>query len=279
MVFRRHSIGVFFLAAALSFSGSLAAQVNPQEMLPNAPGTPPVPEVETPSVTVYGSWTDAERREWEHSVAEEELKAEEQQRILTVVPNFNTVISGRAMHLSNGQKLDLAVHNAVDPFNLVGAFVLAGASELGDTHRGYGWGPGGYFKRAGANLADVTDGTMLAGAVYPILLHQDPRFFRRGTGSIKSRVGYALTAPLICRGDNGQRQINYSNILGNFSAGAISNAYYPANDRGVGLTLVNSSVVMLEGALGSVALEFAPDVGAWWKNRKTRHQESPQTKP
>ncbi|RXH57943.1 hypothetical protein GRAN_1253 [Granulicella sibirica] len=259
---------LFAVAACLAFP--LHGQAQSQPALPDALSAPP--QIDT-TVTVYAHETEAERREWIHSIAAQELKAEEQQRILTVVPNFNTVISGLAMPLSSGQKLDLAVHNAVDPFNIVGAVVLAGASELTDTHPGYGWGPGGFAKRTGGNYADVTDGTMLSGAVFPILLHQDPRFFRQGTGSISSRVRHALSAPFICRGDNGLTQVNASNILGSFTAGAISNAYYPANERGVGLTLVNSSVVMLEGALGSVGLEFAPDVGAWWKNRKNRRSE------
>ena len=99
---------------------------------------------------------------------------------------------------------------------------------------------------------------MLAGAVYPILLHQDPRFFRQGTGPIRSRLRHALLAPFLCRGDNERTQPNYSNLIGNFTAGAISNAYYPSAERGISLTLVNSSIVTLEGSLGNIGLEFAP---------------------
>ena len=236
--------------------------------LPDAPST-----VQSPGQTED---SDAERRRLEHEEGAREVKTEETQRILAVVPNFNTVISGRGVALSKEQKTELAVHATLDPFNLVGAFVLAGASELSDSDRGYGWGPGGYAKRVGARLADVADGTMLAGAVYPILLHQDPRFFRQGTGTIRSRVRHALIAPFVCRGDNQKPQPNYSNLLGNFTAGAISNAYYPASDRGVSLTLVNSSIVTLEGSLGNIGLEFAPDVSAWWHRRRAAKQ-APQS--
>ena len=128
-------------------------------------------------------------------------------------------------------------------------------------------GPAGYFKRVGANYLDTVDGTMLAGAVYPILLHQDPRYFRKGTGSIRSRVWYAFTAPFICFGDNGHRQINASNILGNYTAGAISLAYYPSQDRGPGLVLRGGTLVLVEGGLGNLGLEFSPDVAAWWHRR------------
>ena len=216
--------------------------------------------------------TEAQRKERLHREAEHDVKVQETQRIAVVVPNFNTVMSGRAVPLSKGQKTELAVHATFDPFNLVGAFFLAGASEVTDSDRGFGWGPEGYFKRVGANLADVFDGTMLAGAVYPILLRQDPRFFRQVTGTKKARVRHALLAAVICRGDNGRTQPNFSNVLGNFSAGLISNLYYPKSETGVSLALVNSSVVTLEGAAGNIGLEFSPDFARWWKERKMRVQ-------
>lgn len=217
--------------------------------------------------------TEAERKARLHAEAEREVEKQEQQRILAVVPNFNTVITGRSVPLSAGQKTRLAVRATLDPFNLVGAFVLGGVSEVNGSHKGYRWGPGGYAKRVGANYADVVDGTMLAGAVYPILLHQDPRFFRQGTGSVRSRLAHALMAPFVCLGDNGKRQPNYSNVLGNFTAGAISNAYYPHGERGVGLTLEGGAVVLAEGSLGNIGLEFAPDVAAWWKARRERRSD------
>jgi hypothetical protein len=214
--------------------------------------------------------TDAERRARLHAEGDREVHTEEGQRILAVVPNFNTVLSGRGVALSPGQKTRLAVRATLDPFNVVGAFFLGGLSEYEGTEKGYGWGPGGYFKRVGANYLDTVDATMLAGAVYPILLHQDPRFFRQGTGSVQSRLRHALVAPFVCFGDDGKRQANFSNILGNLTAGGISNAYYPRGDRGAALTFESGGVVLLEGSLGNIGLEFAPDVAAWWKGRRAR---------
>jgi hypothetical protein len=215
---------------------------------------------------------EAARKAAERAEAEREVKAQEQQRIAVVVPNFNTVINGRGVALSKSQKVRLAWAATKDPFNVVGAFVLAGVSEVQDTYVGYGWGPAGYFKRVGANYADTVDGTMLAGAVYPILLHQDPRFFRQGNGPIKNRLRHALLGPFICHGDSGHSQFNFSNVLGNYTAGGISNLYYPAESRGAGLVFVNGSIVLVEGGLGNIGLEFAPDVTAWWHRR---HQRQP----
>lgn len=214
-----------------------------------------------------------------HAEGEREVHNQEQQRIMKVVPNFNTALNGTGVRLSPGQKTRLAVRATLDPFNVLGAFLLGGVNELGDSYRGYGWGPAGYFKRVGANYLDVVDGTMLAGAVYPILLHQDPRYFRQGTGSIRSRLRHALGSPFVCRGDNGHKQVNASNILGNYTAGAISLAYYPSENRSAGLVLKGGSIVLVEGSLGNIGLEFSQDVSDWWRQRRTRRQADMLTTP
>ena len=258
-----------WLTVLAGFGSSAGAQAPPSPS--SASPVAPLPEAPSASLAPSGATQEGETKEQQkarqHAEAEKEVKQEETQRLLVVVPNFNTVLSGRAVPLDKRQKTDLAVHATFDPFNFVSAVLLAGLSEYEGTNRGYGWGPQGYFKRVGANLADVFDSTMLAGAVYPILLRQDPRFFRKAHGPIKARIRHALVAPFVCLGDNGRSQPNFSNILGNFTAGAISNVYYPAQDRGVSLSVINSSVVMVEGSLGNIGLEFAPDVEAYWKRR------------
>lgn len=250
------------------------AQAQATEDSPAKPAAAVLPEAPSASLSQAGAiqkgQAESQRKARQHAEAEKEVKQEETQRLLVVVPNFNTVLSGQAVPLDKGQKTELAVHATFDPFNFVSAVLLAGLSEYEGTNRGYGWGPGGYFKRVGANLADVFDATMLAGAVYPILLRQDPRYFRKAKGPIKARIRHALFAPFVCLGDNGRSQPNYSNLLGNFTAGAVSNVYYPAQDRGVSLSLINSSIVMVEGSLGNIGLEFAPDVEAYWKRRHLR---------
>lgn len=234
----------------------------------NAPSYTPRAQAYT-SITVTGNPNDVPEAII-RAEAEREVKQEETQRIAVVVPNFTTVISGEGVRLAPSQKLDLAWHTAADPFNVVGAFVLGGVSEIKGTHKGFGWGPAGYTKRVGANLADVLDGTMLSGYVYPVILHQDPRYFRKGTGSFASRLRHAMAAPFICRGDNARPQPNFSNLLGNFTAGAISNLYYP--DTGIRLTMLNSTIVTLEGSLGNIGLEFAPDVQAYLKQRHSKNK-------
>jgi hypothetical protein len=212
-----------------------------------------------PDPAAAPSPSDAKRQQ--HDQAERDLKVQEKQRLLGVMPQFQVVMNGQAVPLTGGQKWRLALHTAVDPFYIGWAFVVGGGyGELVDSNSGYDWGANGYFKRVGANYADNVNGALIGNALLPQLLHQDPRYFRKGTGSFKSRFLHAALSTVVCHGDNGKNQPNVSNVLGNYISGAISNAYYPANERGVALTLENGTSVTLFGALGGQILEFGPDL-------------------
>jgi hypothetical protein len=202
--------------------------------------------------------------------AKRELDAEKHQRILGVVPNFNTVIGGHATPLTPKQKFNLALHSSVDPFVFFAAGLTAGIGQASDNHSGYDEGAEGYAKRFGAAYADSFDGTILGNAVFPILLHQDSRYYRKGEGSFKSRLGRALGSTIICKGDNGNWQPNFSNVLGNFAAGGISNLYYPSEDRGAGLTAQNALTVTAQGAVGSLFVEFWPDIQRHFAEKRAR---------
>ncbi len=98
---------------------------------------------------------------------------------------------------------------------------------------------------------------MIGGAILPSLFKQDPRYFYKGTGTIRSRAMYAIANAVICKGDNGRWQPNYSGILGGLAAGGISNLYYPASDRsGVELTFENALIGTAEGAVQNLFQEF-----------------------
>jgi hypothetical protein len=200
--------------------------------------------------------------------ADREVQAAVKQRIGGVVPNFNVVLNGHAVPLSPKQKFNIAFHSVIDPYTIGLAVLGGGYGEISDDHTGYGHGPAGYFKRFGAAYADSVNGTLIGNALLPSLLHQDPRYYRRGEGSIKSRIVYSALTTFICHGDNGKRQFNTSNVLGNFIAGGISNAYYPADERGFGLTVENASVVTVEGMAGAQLLEFSPDITDYLRRRR-----------
>jgi hypothetical protein len=212
---------------------------------------PPVELRITPSTTVV------EVVSTRHDRVEEDIRAEEKQRVLGAIPNFYVAYNWNAEPLSARQKYRLAWRMSIDPVSIVISAGIAGVEQSQNTFSGYGQGAQGYVKRFGAVYGDGFVGTFITDAVFPSLLRQDPRYFYKGTGSIRSRALYAIASVVICRGDNGHWQPNYSNVLGNLAAAGISNAYYPASDRnGVGLTIQNSLIETAEGAAGALFQEF-----------------------
>jgi hypothetical protein len=189
-------------------------------------------------------------------IATEQVHAEEQQRVLGVLPNFYTTYVWNAAPLPPKQKFLLAVRSITDPVSFLGAGALAGAEQYNNNFAGYGQGAEGYAKRFGAAYADDAIGRMIGSAILPSLLHQDPRYFYKGSGSIRSRILYALSASVICKGDNGRWEPNYSHVLGSFAAGGISNLYHPAGDRGVSLTFTNGLIDIAGNAGTNLLREF-----------------------
>jgi hypothetical protein len=189
-------------------------------------------------------------------LATEQVQAEEKQRILGILPNFYTSYIWTAAPLTPGQKFRLATRALDDPFNFLASGIAAGIQQAQNNYKGYGQGAQGYAKRYGADYADNAIGTMLGGAILPTLFHQDPRYYYRGSGSITHRALYAITRAVITRGDNGRWQPNYSGVLADLSTGAISNAYHPSTDRGLGLTFGNTGLATIGGAVSNLVQEF-----------------------
>ncbi len=189
-------------------------------------------------------------------LAQEQMKDEEKQRVLGFIPNFYVTYAPNAAPLNTRQKFELAWKSTLDPvtFGITGA--VAGIQQANNQFSAYGQGAQGYAKRYGASYADVVTNTFIAGAILPSLLKQDPRYFYKGTGSKRSRILYAIANSVICKGDNGHWQANYSAILGGLAAGGISNLYYPANDRGAGLTFENEAIGIAGSAAANLLQEF-----------------------
>jgi hypothetical protein len=190
-------------------------------------------------------------------VAEEQLRVEEKQRVLGVLPNFYVSYVPDAVPLTSKQKYKLAWKTVVDPFTLVFVGGAAGVEQAQNHFNEYGQGVEGYGKRFGAGYADTVTGTFIGNAVLASLLKQDPRYFYKGRGSTASRMLYAIANSVICKGDNRRWQANYSAILGSLAAGGISNIYYPANDRnGAELTFENAGIGIGESAVMNLFQEF-----------------------
>jgi hypothetical protein len=190
-------------------------------------------------------------------IAQEQFKEEEDQRLLGFIPNFYVSYVPNAPPLTPKQKFHLAWRSSIDPITFLSVGFFAGIEQAGNDYSGFGQGAQGYAKRYGAGYADAFIGTMLSGAVLPSLLKQDPRYFYKGTGSKRSRALYAIANAVICKGDNGHWQLNYSAITASLAAGGISNFYYPAANRnGVSLTFENAGIGFASSAVENLFQEF-----------------------
>lgn len=205
-------------------------------------------------VESISSTVDAITRE---DLAEQQISAEVKQRIIGVLPNFYVSYVPDAAPLTRKQKFKLALRVSVDPVTYLTTGVTAGIEQWQGDFSGYGDGFGGYAKRYGATYGDRITSTFFGAALLPSLFHQDPRYFYKGTGSIPRRALYAISTVVICKGDNGHWQPNYSNVLGNLAAGGISSLYYPNSDKhDTQVTVDNIFIGIGTGAIGTLFQEF-----------------------
>ena len=174
-------------------------------------------------------------------LATQQVKAEEKQRVLGIVPNYFVVYDKSAVPMTKKLKYELAFKAATDVVSIAGDVFLAGVNQAADTPN-YQQGAEGFGQRFGAAYADSFTNVMVGGAVLPSLLHQDPRYFYQGTGSGKSRALHAMSYAIMCKGDNGRTQFNYSGVGGNLIAGALTNLYYPPSNRGPGLVFSSTAI-------------------------------------
>jgi len=190
-------------------------------------------------------------------IAQEQLNYEEQQRVLGVFPNYYVSYDHDAAPLTSRQKYQLAWKTQIDPVTWAMTGAVAGFEQADNTFARYGQGVQGYTKRFGANYADGFFGTMIGGAVLPSVFKQDPRYFYKGTGSVRSRSFYAIANAVICKGDSGRWQPNYSGILGGVAAGGFSNLLYPySGHSAVELTFDSALIGTAETAVQNLLQEF-----------------------
>jgi hypothetical protein len=208
------------------------------------------------------------------SEQEKEIERKEQsQRMLGVIPQFGTTSRQDAPPLTPGEKFHLFYKSAFDPVELGTVGLQAGISQAEDEFPEYGQGAAGYGKRYGATLADEVSAGFWSNYFYPVLLKQDPRYFRASGGTVSQRVRYALLQEIICRNDRGGRSFAWDNVLGAFTTGAVSNLYYPPAERGAELTMSRSAIAIGYGSLGGLVDEFYPDIS---RHLFHRHDREPR---
>jgi hypothetical protein len=196
-------------------------------------------------------------------------------RIFEVLPNYGTVRSNKNLPpLTVGQKFRIATASTFDwavwPFN--GA--LAAIAQAKNDPESWGQGWGAYGKRYGASFADNSIGTFMTTAIWPSMLHEDPRYYRMAEGPVSHRIYYGLNRLFVTRTDSGATRFNYSESIGNAAAAAISNVYYPASERTASRNASTFGFLILYDGLSNELKEFWPDI-----HRKLAHKHTTTTTP
>lgn len=267
MAFSQHVSKTFLFLSLFSISRALqpnlllsqtTAQTPPSAtpQQPQQPGQLPPkaqPGVEAPDKTAQG----------------------EDKRVFGVLPNYRTAeLSAESHPLTSKQKFRIAIKDSFDYPLVILAGIDAGLYQLDNNHPEFGQGLKGYARRFGTSYGDQAIGNMMTEGFMPILLHEDPRYFRKAEGSKMSRTGYALTRIFVTRTDAGGTSFNYAEVLGNGMAAGIGLSYYPDN-RNLPDYMQNWGVALGTDATSQVLKEFWPDVKRWWYVRHHKGEQNP----
>ncbi len=192
-------------------------------------------------------------------------------RIFEVLPNYGTVENAKELPpISTGQKFRLATAGVFDwgayPFN----GVLSAIAQAKNDPEAWGQGWGAYGKRFGASFADNSIGTYMTTAIFPSLLHEDPRYYQLGKGGFGHRAYHAVNRLFVTRTDSGHDRFNYSESIGNAVAAGISNIYHVPDDRTASRNATTFAFLILYDGLSNELKEFWPDI-----RRKVFHKNTP----
>jgi hypothetical protein len=186
--------------------------------------------------------------------------ATEDKRILWIFTNHRTTDDSEELSkLTPGGKFAIAWADSTDRAIFTQTAFLSEIGQASDSNPSFGQGVEGYAKRFGSTYSDFAVENMMTEGVFPTLLHQDPRYFRRGDGTKRSRLAYAVSRLFITRGDSGDNQFNFSETIGAATSVAISNAYYP-DGRTVGNNVGKYTEQLCFDAASNVLKEFWPDL-------------------
>jgi len=192
----------------------------------------------------------------------------ESKRIFFIIPNYRTAPTIEDFRtLTPEEKFAIATDDSFDRGTFALAALFGAEGQLTNSNRSFGQGAAGFGKYFGASFADFAIGNYMTEAVYPALLHQDPRYFRRSTGTGWSRFGYAVSQIWWTHSDSGSVQFNYSELIGNSTAVAISNAYY-RNDRTASHAVSQLSMQIGVDMASNVLKEFWPDVARAFRKKR-----------
>jgi hypothetical protein len=198
--------------------------------------------------------------------------AQNSKRILGIIPNFISANDTTANEgpLTVHEKYILSLHQMFDVSAHIGNLLQSAISQAsnGQPHYGQGWGAFG--ERFAASEGDQMTSSLFIYGVLPSVLHDDPRYFRRGRGSVGSRIWYAASRTVITRKDSGGSTFNVPQTLGQLIQQGISTSYYPARDRTVSGVFTQWGINLTYNSGYNMLREFMPDLGQYLARRKSK---------
>ena len=181
-------------------------------------------------------------------------------RLFWIIPTFTVSDSKTPTALSSRKKFRMFFDNNTDPYTISYIAFDADVAQANNDLAGYGQGAAGYAKRFGAGMADESASGFFRTFLFPCLLHQDPRYFRKGSGPWKRRFAHALIRPAVTNTDSQRKAFNWSGLLGGLAASALANTYYPEEERGVGKTFSRVATGIPFSVIDHLVDEFGPDL-------------------
>jgi len=245
-------------------AGCLYAQDRPAEDKPDSPQ----PKVKTDAGDKSTAVVDP---------ADLHANDEVPKRIFWIMPNFMTANDQPENKgpLTPKQKFNIAWHQFWDVSAHFGNLIQASISQAANGLPHYGQGWGAFGERYAAQEGDQFTGSMLIYGVIPTVLHQDPRYFRKGRGKAWSRIGYAASRVVIARTDSGNNTFNASQMVGQLGQASISAyTYYPKEDRKLQGVVTGWAINQGYNIGWNQLKEFTPDLGAYMRRHSKKNKST-----
>ncbi|HTX40724.1 MAG TPA: hypothetical protein VMD25_02760 [Acidobacteriaceae bacterium] len=266
--------GILFIAAmgfSLTPAALIAQSTTTVAALPDAPDAssqqnptqqtaPPAPSSTSSSPQSAPPSTSGQDKSAQTS-GQGKVAGTSNNRLFYALPNFLTMQGGKLPPLTAGQKFKVVALGDFDPVQYPWWGLLAAIGQADNSDPAYGQGWVAYAKRYGTTAGDSTVENFMVGAVFPSILHQDPRFYQSSSGGYAHRAFYAVSRIVVTRSDSGHSQFNYSEIFGAAVAGAISTYSYHPRSTYISTPTNPHLFVPSERTLGNTADTWGTQVG------------------
>jgi hypothetical protein len=157
------------------------------------------------------------------------------------------------------QKGRLAIHDVVDPFNIVTIFLNSGFTVAINSHTAYGPGIKGFGRDAGYSFVQDATGEAIGTWGVCSLLHEDPRYHRMPDATVMRRLAHALSHAVIAQHDDGRLMPNYEDLITYPASAEIANLYVPGVATNLPSTVERVLVGLATEPIDNIITEFLPD--------------------